>query len=210
MLQFAPHQTFGVKNYRETEYICYVPLEWWRQQARSQVYSQPRSNGRRRRSLFEEGTEGGGMIILLSGRLDVYRGGIKIGSISDPGSYVGESTTKPVIRGHDRCAESSATIIQLSASQAAAFLQGKETEGKALRNLAERLESTNAQLVDKQGRVTEFKDSMTDLLNSLKALYTEMDKTDPSSDSYYEAMRNLRRLINTYGTGRFSKGRIQV
>ena len=93
---------------------------------------------------------------------------------------------------------------------AAAFLQGKETEGKALRNLAERLESTNAQLVEKQGRVTEFKDSMTDLLNSLKALYTEMDKTDPFSDSYYEAMRNLRRLINTYGTGRFSKGRIQV
>ena len=161
--------------------------------------------------LFEEGTEGGGMIILLSGRLDVYRGGIKIASITEPGSYVGEST---ILTGNQRSAtvvaESSATIIQLSAPQAAAFLQGKETEGKALRNLAERLESTNAQLVEKQGRVTEFKDSMTELLNSLKALYTEMDKTDPSSDSYYEAMRNLRRLINTYGTGRFSKGRIQV
>ena len=96
--------------------------------------------------LFEEGTEGGGMIILLSGRLDVYRGGIKIASITEPGSYVGEST---ILTGNQRSAtvvaESSATIIQLSAPQAAAFLQGKETEGKALRNLAERLESTNAQ-----------------------------------------------------------------
>ncbi|MBV71452.1 MAG: hypothetical protein CMH52_08880 [Myxococcales bacterium] len=161
--------------------------------------------------LFKEGTEGGGMIILLSGRLDVYRDGIKIGTITEPGSYVGEST---ILTGNQRSAtviaESSATIIHLSASQATAFLQGRETEGKALRNLAERLESTNSQLVEKQGRLTEHKESMTELLSSLKNLYAEMDKTEPSQDAYYESMRNIRRLINTYGTGRFTKNRIQV
>jgi len=161
--------------------------------------------------LFEEGTAGGGMIILLSGRLEVYRGGTKVGTITEPGSYVGEST---VLTGNHRSAtvvaESSATIIRLSAPQAVAFLQEREMEGKALRNLAERLETANNQLVEKQEKLGEHRESMTELLNSLRMLYTEMDKADASPDSYYEAMRNLRRLINTFGTGRLTKGRIQI
>jgi CRP-like cAMP-binding protein len=161
--------------------------------------------------LFEEGTAGGGMVILLSGRLDVYRGGIKVGSITEPGSYVGEST---VLTGNQRSAtvvaESSATIIKLSAPQALAFLQEREMEGKVLRNLVERLETANNQMVEKQGRLAEHRESMTELLTSLRNLYTEMDKAEASQDAYYEAMRSLRRVINTYGTGRFTKGRIQI
>ena len=44
-------------------------------------------------------------------------------------------------------------------------------------------------LTNKAGSQNSKVDEM-NMLNSLKALYTEMDKTDPSSDSYYEAMRN--------------------
>lgn len=161
--------------------------------------------------LFEEGTVGGGMIILLSGRLEVYRGGIKIASITEPGSYVGEST---VLTGNQRSAtivaESSATVIRLSEPQAVAFLQEREMEGKALRNLADRLETANNQLVEKQEKLGEHRESTTELLNSLRTLYTEMDRADASPEAYYEAMRNLRRLINTFGTGRLTKGRIQI
>ena len=161
--------------------------------------------------LFEEGTVGGGMVILLSGRLDVYRDGTKVGSITEPGSYVGEST---VLTGNHRSAtvvaESSATIIKLSANQASAFLQEKATEDKAVRNLVERLETANEQLVEKQGRLEEHRQSMTELLEAMRTLYTEMDRADQSPDAYYESMRSLRRLINTYGTGRLSKGRVQI
>ena len=65
--------------------------------------------------LFEEGTRGGGMVILLSGRLNVLKGGHKVGVISEAGAYVGEAT---VLTGKTRSAtvvaESSSTIIRLS------------------------------------------------------------------------------------------------
>ena len=161
--------------------------------------------------LFEEGTAGGGMVILLAGRLDVYLGGTKVGEITDPGSYVGEST---VLTGNQRTAtviaESSATIIRLSSKQAIAFLAAKGAEDKVVHNLANRLKDANDQLVDKSERLTSQKEGMTELLAGLREMYTEMDRAGPSSEAYYETMRTLRRLINTYGTGRFSNGRFQI
>jgi CRP-like cAMP-binding protein len=161
--------------------------------------------------LFEEGTAGGGMVILLSGRLEVYRGGTKVGEVTDPGSYVGEST---VLTGNQRSAtviaESSATIIKLSSKQAIAFLAAKGAEDKVLHNLTDRLHDVNDQLVDKTERIANHKEAMTELMTGLRTLYSEMDKADPSPDAYYEAMRTLRRLINTYGTGRFTTGRFQI
>ena len=161
--------------------------------------------------LFEEGTAGGGMVILLSGHLDVYLGGTKIGEITEPGSYVGEAT---VLTGNQRSATvtagSSATIIRLSLKQATAFLAAKDAEDKVLQNLANRLQSANDQLVEKSETLGEHREAMTELLNGLRVLYTDMDRADASSDAYYEAMRSLRRLINTYGTGSFSEGRFQI
>ena len=161
--------------------------------------------------LFEEGTSGGGMVILLAGRLDVYRDGTKVGEITEPGSYVGEST---ILTGRNRSAtvvaESSATIIRLSSKQAVAFLAAKEAEGKAVQNLTDRLLEANDQLVERVGRITEQKEAMTELLQGLRTVYSEMDAADASPDAYYESMRTLRRLINTYGTGRFSNGRFQI
>jgi len=161
--------------------------------------------------LFEEGTAGGGMIILLSGRLEVSRGGTKVGSITEPGAYVGEST---VLTGNERSAtvtaETSATIVRLSSAQASTFLQEKATEEKVVQNLATRLDTANDLLVEKQERLGTQKEAMTELLTALRTLYRDMDSADPTSEAYYESMRSLRRLINTYGTGRFSKGRIQI
>ena len=161
--------------------------------------------------LFEEGTAGGGMIILLSGRLEVSRGGTKVGSITEPGAYVGEST---VLTGNERSAtvtaETSATIVRLSSAQANAFLQEKATEEKVVQNLATRLDTANDLLVEKQERLGTQKEAMTELLTAMRTLYRDMDSADATSEAYSESMRNLRRLINTDGTGRFTKGRIQI
>ena len=48
------------------------------------------------------------------------------------------------------------------------------------------------------------------MLQALRTLYIEMEKADASRDAYYEAMRALRRLVNTYGTGRYTKTRILI
>ena len=49
-----------------------------------------------------------------------------------------------------------------------------------------------------------------EMLQALRTLYIEMEKADASRDAYYEAMRALRRLVNTYGTGRYTKTRILI
>jgi len=161
--------------------------------------------------LFEEGTTGGGMIILLSGRLAVYRGGHKVGTIAEPGAYVGEST---VLTGQNRTAtvvaESSATLVRLTENQANAFLNTPAAENKVVRHMSDRLRSVNQQLIEKLDRITNQKEAMTEMLQALRTLYIEMEKADASRDAYYEAMRALRRLVNTYGTGRYTKTRILI
>ena len=114
--------------------------------------------------LFEEGTFGGGMVILLSGRLAVYRDGHKAATITEPGTYVGEAT---VLTGKHRSAtvvaDSSSTIIKLSSNQAGAFLQANAAENKVVKNMAERLQDANQQIVEKQSRLAGHRDAMTEL-----------------------------------------------
>ena len=76
--------------------------------------------------------------------------------------------------------------------------------------MATRLDTANDLLVEKQERLGTQKEAMTELLTAMRTLYRDMDSADATSEAYYESMRNLRRLINTYGTGRFTKGRIQI
>ncbi len=160
--------------------------------------------------ILEEGTAGGGMIILLAGRLGVYRDGKKVGEIAEQGAYVGESS---VITGHERMAtikaESSVTIVRLSAKQATAFLGTEAAGKKVVRNIADRLEAVNERLVEQQQRIDELKDAMAEVLNAVKTATLALDqKPDPRSVS--ETRRSLRALVNKFGTGRYTAKRIQT
>ena len=151
--------------------------------------------------LFEEGAPTGGMIILLSGRLSVSVRGQKVASISEAGSYVGETS---VLTGQARSAtvsaESSVTFIRLSRSQAQVFLQAEAAEGKVVENLSARLARANDTLTEKLSRLVSS--GMHDLLTKLKGLYREMDEAEPTPNSYHEAMKAVRRLVNEYGTAK--------
>lgn len=161
-------------------------------------------------TILEEGTAGGGMIILLAGRLGVYRNGNKVGEIAEQGAYVGESS---VITGQDRMAtikaESSVTIVRLSAKQATAFL-GTEAAGKKMvRNIADRLEAVNERLVEQQARIDELKGAMAEVLQAVKSTTLALD-ADPDARSVAETRRTLRALVNKFGTGRYTAKRIQA
>lgn len=160
--------------------------------------------------LFEEGTAGGGMVILLAGRLGVYREGKKVGSITEPGSYVGESS---VITGSDRTAtvkaESSVTIVKLTAEQAQNFLGTRTAKRKMVKNIADRLETVNGRLVDLQQRVEVQKDAMGEVLTLMRQLYFELEAVETRPE-VSEARRKLRLAINKFGTGRYTKKRIQA
>lgn len=159
-------------------------------------------------TILEEGTAGGGMIILLAGRLGVYRDGKKVGEIAEQGAYVGESS---VITGQDRMAtikaETSVTIVRLSAKQATAFL-GTEAAGKKMvRNIADRLEAVNMKLVEQQQRIDELKGVMAEVLDAVKLSALALDgRVDAKSVA--ETRKALRALVNRYGTGRYTAKRI--
>ncbi|MCA9537308.1 MAG: cyclic nucleotide-binding domain-containing protein [Myxococcales bacterium] len=158
--------------------------------------------------LFEQGTGGGGMVILLAGRLGVYQNGYRVGEISEPGAYVGEAS---VLTGAERTAtvktETSSTIVRLSEKQALAFLKKSEAaEAKAVRSISERLQDANSRMADKDERLVAQREAMGELLEGLRALYLRLDSVRGAED----ARKALRLLINKYGTGRFSKSRVQV
>ena len=161
--------------------------------------------------IFEEGAPGGGMIILLSGRLSVSVKGQQVALISEPGAYVGETS---VLTGNVRSATvtaaSSATIIRLSKKQASVFLQAEAAEGKVVKNLSKRLGRTNDTLTENLTRLSEVSDGLYSLLGELKTLYKQMDEADANSQSYHEAMRVLRRLINDYGTAKLTDKDVTV
>lgn len=160
--------------------------------------------------LFEEGTAGGGMVILLAGHLGVYRDGKKVGTISEPGSYVGESA---VITGSDRSAtvkaESSVTIVKLTAEQAQNFLGSRTAKRKLVKNIADRLETVNGRLVELQQRVEQQKEAMAEVLGLMRSLYFELAEVETRPE-ISEARRKLRSTINKFGTGRYTKKRIQA
>lgn len=160
--------------------------------------------------ILEEGTAGGGMVILLAGRLGVYRNGKKVGEIDEPGSYVGESS---VITGADRMAtikaETSVTLVRLSAKQATAFLGTEAAGKKVVRNIADRLEAVNARLVEQQARIDELKGALTEVLEGVRAAAAALE---PKADTaaLADARKALRTLVNKFGTGRYTGRRIQM
>ena len=147
--------------------------------------------------LFEEGTSGGGLIILLSGRLDVLKGREKVGTITEPGSYVGEST---FVTGHVRnatvIAQTSATIIRLTNQQSAEFLQKPEIEGKLVRTVATRLSEANDSILEKSQRIRELESALTQLLLDLKEVYDDFKEVQELDQVSLDIIRRIRLNVN--------------
>ncbi len=150
--------------------------------------------------LFEEGTAGGGIILLLSGRLLVKKGGHQVGVITEPGSYVGESTfVTGKLRSATVTAENSATIIRLSAQQSAEFLQTKEAEAKILKTVTERLTAANNYIQEHAERSRDLETALSEVLHGLSKLHDELADAHDSDAARAEAARRLRVLVNKYG-----------
>ena len=150
--------------------------------------------------LFEEGTVGGGIVVLLSGRLKVTKGGVELGTISDAGAYVGEST---FVTGKRRnatvTAENSATIIRLTAQQSAEFLQTPEAESKMIRSVTERLSSANEKILESGSRIEELQSTLLDLLKGLAELHEELNDSFDPENAQALAQRKIRVLVNQFG-----------
>ena len=146
--------------------------------------------------LFEEGTAGGGIIILLSGHLDVLREGAKVGTISEPGSYVGESS---FVTGGRRTAtvvaQSSATLIRLNARQAASFLASKGAEAKLVRNVTDRLNEASEKLVAKERRIEALERERADLITGLVDVLKQWGDDTDVAELGVLAKRALQRLL---------------
>ncbi|MCB9542043.1 MAG: cyclic nucleotide-binding domain-containing protein [Myxococcales bacterium] len=157
--------------------------------------------------LIKEGTEPDGMIILLSGRLAVYRGEHKVGVIDEPGAYVGE---QGMIDDRPRTvtvrADTSARIVRLDRKQAAAFLRSPAAEAKVRRTVSARLAAVNDTLIENQDKLSAHREAMTELLKELRGLYIEM-RDQGATPARLERMRGL---INTYGAGRYVKGHVRA
>ena len=150
--------------------------------------------------LFEEGTAGGGIIVLLSGRLTVMKGNHEVGVISEPGSYVGESTfVTGKLRSATVVAENSATIIRLSAQQSAEFLQTKEAEAKILKSVTERLTAANQYIQEHGERNRNLETSLIEVLTALKTLHDEISVSQNPGASLTDASRRIRVIVNKYG-----------
>jgi len=151
--------------------------------------------------LFEEGTAGGGIVVLLSGRLKVLKGGHHVGSITEPGSYVGESTfVTGKLRSATVVAENSATIIRLSAQQSAEFLQTREAETKMIRTVTERLTAANVAIQNHAEQGTKLKEALRAVLEKLVDINGELNQVMDGPEPVREAARSIRVLVNKYGT----------
>ena len=147
--------------------------------------------------LFEEGTTGGGLCILLSGRLDVLKGREKIGTISEPGSYVGESTfVTGQVRNATVIAQTSATIIRLTNQQSAEFLQKPEIEGKLVRTVTARLADANGTILEKSQQLRDVEAALTELLTELKSVYEDYKEAEDLDPGSLEILRRIRVNVN--------------
>ena len=150
--------------------------------------------------LFEEGTVGGGIVVLLSGRLKVTKGGVELGTISEAGAYVGEST---FVTGKKRnatvIAENSATIIRLTAQQSAEFLQTPEAESKMIKSVTERLSSANERILEAGARVDELQSALLKVLRDLTELHEELNDSFNPENAQALAQRKVRVLVNQFG-----------
>ena len=147
--------------------------------------------------LFEEGTTGGGLIILLSGRLQVLKNEEVVGSITEAGSYVGESTfVTGKVRTATVIAETSATIIRLTGQQSAEFLQKREIEGKLVKTVTERLSSANEAILEKSKRARELEEVLFETLNALKEVCEDFAIDEGVSDPRSEVLKRVRTIVN--------------
>jgi len=152
--------------------------------------------------LFEEGTAGGGIIILLSGRLDVLREGSKVGTIDDPGSYVGESA---FVTGGRRTAtvvaQTSATLIRLNAQQAAAFLATKGAEAKLVRNVTDRLNEASEKLVAQERRIEMLEAEREEMLDGMADILGQLGDDTDVAELGVLAKRGLEKLFYRHKRG---------
>lgn len=157
--------------------------------------------------LIKEGSAPDGMLILLSGRLAVYRDEHKVGTIEDPGAYVGE---QGMLDDRPRTvtirAETSARIVRLDRKQATAFLRSPAAEAKVRRIVSARLAAANDTLIENQDKLTAHREAMTELLKELRGLYIEMREQGATP----ARLERMRALINTYGAGRYVKGHVRA
>ena len=154
--------------------------------------------------LFEEGTAGGGIVVLLTGHLIVTKRGHTVGRITEPGSYVGESTfVTGRLRTATVTAESSATIIRLSAQQSADFLTTREAESKLIRTVTERLSAANEALLERSERVAELSTALKNVLLALKSIHddAQQDLGDPDT-ALRDTLTSIRTLVNRNGNER--------
>ena len=161
--------------------------------------------------LFEEGTTGGGLCILLSGRLDVFKGREKVGTISEPGAYVGESTfVTGKVRNATVIAQTSATIIRLTNQQSAEFLQKPEIEGKLVRTVTERLSEANASILEKSRKLNDIEEALTELLTELKSVYDDYKEAEDLDPESTEILRRVRVNVNKFDMLKLLDKRITI
>lgn len=149
--------------------------------------------------LFEEGTAGGGIVILLKGRLDVLREGARVGTIDDPGSYVGESA---FVTGGRRTAtvvaQTSATVIRLNSQQAANFLATKGAEAKLVRNVTDRLNDASEKLVLQERRIAALEAEREELLQGMADILQQLGDDTDVAELGVLAKRGLSTLYHRY------------
>lgn len=157
--------------------------------------------------LIREGSPPSGMLILLAGRLAVYRDDHKVGTIEEPGSYVGEQSIlgdqphTATVRADTR-----ARVVRLDLRQAAAFLKSPAAEAKVRRLTSARLSAANETLITNQDKLEAHREAMTALLKELRAVYYELRDDGPTP----ARIERLRTLVNTYGAGRYVKGHVRA
>ena len=161
--------------------------------------------------LFEEGTAGGGIIVLLAGRLNVLKGGHVVGSISEPGSYVGESTfVTGRLRSATVIADNSATIIRLSAQQSAEFLQSPGAETKMIKAVTERLDNANDAIRAHAERAAILEEALRAVLTRMKVLQDDLQLSQDNPTVVVDVARQIRVLVNKYGTAENVKDPIVI
>lgn len=157
--------------------------------------------------LIREGSPPSGMLILLSGRLAVYRDEHKVGTIDEPGSYVGEQSILAE-QPHTASvrADTRARVVRLDQRQAAAFLKSPAAEAKVRRITSQRLSAANETLITNQDKLEAHREAMTALLKDLRGLYLELREQGATP----ARLERMRTLINTYGAGRYVKGHVRA
>lgn len=152
--------------------------------------------------LFREGEPAGDLIILVSGRLGVYRGDRRVAEIDEPGAYVGETsalTQQP--RTATVRTESPTTVLRVPRSRVPAFLRAApEVAVKLASNLAERLRETTDRLVESIQQREEVERQFDAVLDELTALYGHLRTAADGDEARIEALNTLRRLINRHAT----------